>query len=174
MGVNSNDIILDWSSASWVQQIMMAFSQKWIVNSPTDNDDKKKSKQASNETNQKWRMIKMNQTKLRVGLIAKTKLYPEPNHMSWVLTITLLNLKIASNRKGLTKYFSPSSHAYVNELSRRVLHRRQRSVQETFRINRYFIQNYWHIFYNVVVQLLSAYTNGWNRRKGWYLAAQLL
>jgi hypothetical protein len=36
----------------------------------------------------------------------------------------------------------------------------QRSVQETFRINRYFIQNYWPNFYNVEVQLLSAYTIG--------------
>lgn len=71
---------------------------------------------------------KTNQTKLRVGLIAKIKLYPEPNHMSSILTITLLNLKIASNRKGLTKYFSPSSHAYVNELSRRVLHMKAKII----------------------------------------------
>jgi len=31
----------------------MAFSQKWNINSPTDNDDKRKSKQAPNETVQK-------------------------------------------------------------------------------------------------------------------------
>lgn len=84
---------------------------------------KKESKQVSNEEcKTKNDMVKMNDMKLGVGIVAKTKVYPEPNRMSWTLTITLLNLKIASNRKGLTKYFSPSSHAYVNELSRRVLH----------------------------------------------------
>lgn len=84
MGVNSNDII---------RQIFCqlsptnndGYSKKWTVNSPTDNNDKKKRANKHQMKNAKQKMTNGKNewhTKLGVGIVAKTKVYPEPNLMS--------------------------------------------------------------------------------------------